>query len=90
MKLLTKMATPRLSKKDIPTANQGWRNNMFIATYEEYQGTGDTLEEAAADLEQSCDISSRYKEDITFYNATPIEVEYKIQLKHIPKIKDGK
>jgi predicted RNase H-like HicB family nuclease len=57
---------------------------MFIATYTEYHGCGETLEEAFENLSDNTGGDSMSEKDnIEYFEGTPIEVEYKIIKKDV-------
>ena len=56
---------------------------VFIATYDEYTGTGATLEQAFDELKDNTNDRIDI-EDCTFYEATEIKVEAKIVKIEVP------
>lgn len=57
---------------------------MFIAVYEGYCGSGNTLEKAYEDLCREASEAKDDRESCLFYEATTIDVEFKIIKKSKP------
>ena len=51
---------------------------QYMAVFDEYRGSGDSLEEAHQNLLDANSDAGYEPDNIAFYEVTPIQVEYKI------------
>lgn len=64
---------------------------MFIAICDEHAGQGKNLEEAYENLCDNSGYASENRDEVVFYEATEIQVEYKIVKKEVvTKVKQVK